>query len=220
MEIIMNIPYILEIELNTVANKPLYFMKRYINSMPCMQDFDHMEIRDLQVEFVSHVSQNRLSCISAGRQSGKTLTSMAYALWKAVVSEQPINIYLIFGRSQMLLSSSENMEYMIRMLPNFMINSIESHTYSNKWTINKSKLTFVQASSFGLNDLDHTTQEELYIFDEYAYFPDNFDTSVIDQIAIRHSNASIVLISSESDRPNDFHQRMNPVPVRFEPHNI
>jgi hypothetical protein len=179
-----------------------YFIKTYVKVINLKTGLVPFELYPYQEEMVDHFNANRFSIVLACRQSGKSVTSVAWLLWYvcfqsdktvAVLANKGATAREMLGRLTLML---ENLPFFLQ--PGCKILNKGSIVFSNE-----SKIIAASTSASSIRGLS----VNVLFLDEFAFVNDaaTFYTSTYPVITSA-DNTKVIITSTPNGVGNQFHK--------------
>ena len=147
-------------------NDPVYFAKYCTLMTP--EGLQRVTLRDYQIEYLKHLQNNRFSIFLSCRQSGKSTTTMIYALWMALFHTDK-NILILSKSGAAGIDLVSKAKECFAALPYFLKTGV------NRW--NQSSISFDSSSKISTEAFSDTAglgqTINVLILDEFAWCPPN-----------------------------------------------
>ena len=145
---------------------PVYFAKYCTLMTP--EGLQRVTLRDYQIEYLRHLQHNRFSIFLSCRQSGKSTTTMIYALWMAIFHTDK-NILILSKSAAAGIDLVSKAKECFAALPYFLKPGV------NRW--NQSSISFDSSSKISTEAFSDTAglgqTINVLILDEFAWCPPN-----------------------------------------------
>ena len=190
------------LEYQKCMKDPVYFAVTYLKVINLDEGFVPFELYDYQEKMFNHFNDNRFSIVLACRQSGKSISSVAYILWYAVFhSEQTIAILANKGATSREMLS--RITLMLENLPFFLQPGCKA---LNKGSIEFSNNSRIIASATSGSSIRGMSINLLFL-DEFAFVENDaeFYTSTYPVIS-SGKNTKVIITSTRNGVANVFHK--------------
>jgi hypothetical protein len=189
-------------EMTRCTNDPVHFCTSWFKVIHLDKGLVDFNLYPYQKNMVQHFEDNRFSIVLACRQSGKSVSSLAYLLWKAMmVPDTKIGILANKG------STSKEMLARITL----MLENIPFFLQPGCKTLNKSHIHFsnnseILAASTSSSSIRGFSMNLIYL-DEFAFVQDaaTFYTSTYPVIS-SGKNSQVIITSTANGIGNQFHK--------------
>ena len=164
----------------------------------------YFEPYDYQKELLTKFMKHRFNVGLASRQSGKTTTVVAYALWYAIFNDNK-NIGIVSNKEKTAKMIISRFKQMYEALPNWLKPGVESYAKTYVEFDNKTKVVISATSPNAFRG----ESMNLLILDEFAFVPrgqaTEFWASNYPTISAS-KDSRIIIISTPNGMFNTFHQ--------------
>ena len=189
-------------ELEKCRKDPAYFTRTYLKVIHLDKGLVDFNLYPYQERMFDHFRDNRFSIVLACRQSGKSVSSIAYLLWKAMFhGESKIGILANRGAT-----AKEMLARITLMLEN-----IPFYLQPGCKTLNKGSILFsnnseIRAESTSSNSIRGFSMNLIYL-DEFAFVNDaaKFYTSTYPVIS-SGKKSQVIITSTANGMGNQFHK--------------
>ena len=181
---------------------PIYFAKTYLKVINLDSGLVPFQLYDYQENMFAHFNSNRFSIVLACRQSGKSISSVAYILWYAVFHpEQTIAILANKGATAREMLS--RITLMLENLPFFLQPGCKA---LNKGSVEFSNNSRIIASATSGSSIRGMSINLLFL-DEFAFVENDaeFYTSTYPVIS-SGKNTKVIITSTRNGIANVFHK--------------
>lgn len=120
-------------EIRKCINSPIYFIETYTKIRSLDKGFITPKLRPYQIRILDSLVENRFVLVMAGRQSGKSITTILYLLWKFTFCPDSV-IGICANKEAMAKENLDRLASMYRDLPIWLkpsVNSFNKKSLSN-----------------------------------------------------------------------------------------
>ena len=152
------------LEYQKCMQNPAYFARTYCKIISLNEGLVPFELYDYQEQMFNHFNDNRFSIVLACRQSGKSISSVAYLLWYALFNSEK-NIAILANKGATAREMLSRVTLMLENLPFFLQPGTKT---LNKGSIefgNNSKILAAATSGSSIRGLSIS----LLFLDEFAF---------------------------------------------------
>ena len=180
---------------------PAYFARTYCKIISLNDGLVPFELYDYQEEMFNHFNNNRFSIVLACRQSGKSISSVAYLLWYALFNSEK-NIAILANKGATAREMLSRVTLMLENLPFFLQPGTKT---LNKGSIefgNNSKILAAATSGSSIRGLSIS----LLFLDEFAFIENatEFYTSTYPVIS-SGKDTKVIITSTANGIGNQFY---------------
>ena len=180
---------------------PAYFARTYCKIISLNDGLVPFELYDYQEEMFNHFNDNRFSIVLACRQSGKSISSVAYLLWYALFNSEK-NIAILANKGATAREMLSRVTLMLENLPFFLQPGTKT---LNKGSIefgNNSKIVAAATSGSSIRGLSIS----LLFLDEFAFIENatEFYTSTYPVIS-SGKDTKVIITSTANGIGNQFY---------------
>lgn len=121
------------VEIRKCINSPIYFIETYTKIRSLDKGFITPKLRPYQIRILNSLVENRFVLVMAGRQSGKSITTILYLLWKFTFCPDSV-IGICANKEAMAKENLDRLASMYRDLPIWLkpsVNSFNKKSLSN-----------------------------------------------------------------------------------------
>lgn len=121
------------VEIRKCINSPIYFIETYTKIRSLDKGFITPKLRPYQIRILNALVENRFVLVMAGRQSGKSITTILYLLWKFTFCPDSV-IGICANKEAMAKENLDRLASMYRDLPIWLkpsVNSFNKKSLSN-----------------------------------------------------------------------------------------
>lgn len=190
-------------EYRRCAASPEYFIEHYVKVVTIDRGLVPLKLYDCQKEIINAFNANRKILLKAGRQIGKTTTTMGYLLWFILFNEQK-QVAILANKEATSKEILGRIKLAYENLPMWMQVGVVEW---NKISIDLENGCKILASSTSSSAIRGFTFALIYL-DEFAFVPHNiaeeFFTSVYPTIS--SGLTSKIIISSTPNGMNHFYR--------------
>ena len=189
------------IEYDKCMNDPAYFARTYCKIISMDEGLVSFELYDYQEEMFKHFDNNRFSIVLACRQSGKSISSVAYLLHYAIFNSEK-NIAILANKGATAREMLSRVTLMLEHLPFFLQPGTKA---LNKGSIefgNNSKIIASATSGSSIRGLSIS----LLFLDEFAFVENatEFYTSTYPVIS-SGKDTKVIITSTANGIGNQFY---------------
>ena len=180
---------------------PAYFARTYCKIISLNEGLVPFELYDYQEQMFNHFNDNRFSIVLACRQSGKSISSVAYLLWYALFNSEK-NIAILANKGATAREMLSRVTLMLENLPFFLQPGTKT---LNKGSIefgNNSKIVAAATSGSSIRGLSIS----LLFLDEFAFIENatEFYTSTYPVIS-SGKDTKVIITSTANGIGNQFY---------------
>ena len=176
------------------ANSPQYFIENYINIVHLERGLVPFEMYDFQKKMVSTFHENRFVICKVGRQSGKSVTVIAYLLWYLLFNES-VSVAMLANKSATSRELLSRMQLAYENLPFWLQQGVGVWNKGSFELENGSKIISSATSSSAIRG----SSFNLVFLDEFAFVENNlaedFFRSVFPTIS-SGQNTKLIIVST------------------------
>lgn len=155
-------------EIKKCAEDKVYFVRKYIKIIALGKGIVPFDLWDFQEEMIKTFDANRFVICKIPRQSGKTITTVAYLLWLILFKEN-YNIAILAHKGAAANSILGRLKLAYENLPMWLQHGIIEWNKGNIELENGSKIGAFATGSDGLR----SGSFDVVLLDEFAFVPDN-----------------------------------------------
>lgn len=184
------------------SKDPSYFAVTYCKIINLDKGLVNFELYPYQTKMFNHFNDNRFSIVLACRQSGKSISSVAYLLWYAIFHPEK-NIAILANKGQTAREMLSRVTLMLENLPFWIQPGCKS---LNKGSIEFSNNSKIMAASTSASSIRGFSINLLYL-DEFAFVEDaaTFYTSTYPVIS-SGQDTKVIITSTANGIGNTFHK--------------
>lgn len=190
-------------ELLKCSQDPIYFIENYIKIIS-KSKLVTFEMRNYQKKYIELLQNNTRSIIKWGRQSGKSISTAAFIVWKIIFGDN-IKVLLAADQLDKAVEQLKRIKEMIELLPIWMQQGVKTWNAKRIILSNSSE---VRAAATHPRSASGYTVNFLYL-DEFALVEPNiardFVSSVFPTVS-SDPNAQIAISSTPRGIGNPFHE--------------
>ena len=176
------------------ANSPEYFIVNYIKIVHLERGLVPFEMYDFQKKMVSTFHENRFTICKVGRQSGKSVTVIAYLLWFLLFNES-VSVAMLANKSATSRELLSRMQLAYEHLPFWLQQGVGVWNKGSFELENGSKIISAATSSSAIRG----SSFNLVFLDEFAFVENNlaedFFRSVFPTIS-SGQNTKLMIVST------------------------
>lgn len=189
-------------ELVRCTNDPAYFAKTYLKVIHLDRGLVNFDLYPYQEKMFDHFSNNRFSIVLACRQSGKSISSVAYLLWKAMFYPET-KIGVLANKGGTAREMLARITLMLENVPFFLQPGCKT---LNKGSILFSNNSEIRAESTSSNSIRGFSMNLIYL-DEFAFVKDaaTFYTSTYPVIS-SGKTSQVIITSTANGIGNQYHK--------------
>jgi hypothetical protein len=189
-------------ELFKCTQDPVYFCKKYLKVIHLDRGLVDFELYPYQEKMMRHFEENRFSIVLACRQSGKSVSSVAYLLWKALFYPE-MKIGILANKGATAREMLARITLMLENIPFFLQPGCKT---LNKGSILFSNNSEIRAESTSSNSIRGFSMNLLYL-DEFAFVKDaiTFYTSTYPVIT-SGKTSQVIITSTANGMGNMYHK--------------
>tara|TARA_R110000744_G_scaffold77895_1_gene153478 strand:+ start:4122 stop:5738 length:1617 start_codon:yes stop_codon:yes gene_type:complete len=189
------------LEYQKCMQNPAYFARTYCKIISLNEGLVPFELYDYQEQMFNHFNDNRFSIVLACRQSGKSISSVAYLLWYALFNSEK-NIAILANKGATAREMLSRVTLMLENLPFFLQPGTKT---LNKGSIefgNNSKILAAATSGSSIRGLSIS----LLFLDEFAFIENatEFYTSTYPVIS-SGKDTKVIITSTANGIGNQFY---------------
>ena len=190
------------VEYAKCMQSPAYFAENFIKIISLDRGLVPFELYDYQEEMFEHFNANRFSVVLACRQSGKSVSSVAYLLWYAIFNPEK-TIAILANKGSTAREMLGRITLMLENLPFFLQPGCKS---LNKGSIEFSNNSRIVAASTSGSSIRGMSVNLLYL-DEFAFVEraGEFYTSTYPVIS-SGVDTKVIITSTANGIGNIFHK--------------
>ncbi len=184
------------------SQDPVYFTEKYMKVIHPDRGLVSFKLYDYQRKIVNHFNENRFSIVLSCRQSGKTASTTAYLLWKALFSPEE-TIVILANKGSTAKEILGRITLALENVPFFLQPGCKE---LNKMSISFSNNTRLIAAATSSNSVRGMSATILYL-DEFAFVnkASEFYTSTYPIIS-SGNKTKVIITSTPNGIGNMFHQ--------------
>ena len=181
---------------------PVYFAKKYCKVISLDQGLVPFELYPYQEKMFEQFNSNRFNVVLACRQSGKSISSVAYLLWYAIFTPEQ-TIAVLANKGQTAREMVSRVTLMLENLPFFLQPGCKS---LNKFSIEFSNNSRIVSSSTSGSSIRGMSVNLLYL-DEFAFVEraGEFYTSTYPVVS-SGKDTKVIITSTANGIGNIFHK--------------
>lgn len=181
---------------------PTYFAKKYVKVISLDDGLVPFNLYPYQEKMFSHFQKNRFSIVLACRQSGKSISSVAYLLWYACFHSEK-TIAILANKGAIAREMLARITLMLENLPFFLQPGCKA---LNKGSIEFSNNSRIIASATSGSSIRGLSVNLLFL-DEFAFVDDDarFYTSTYPVVA-SGKNTQVIITSTANGIGNVYHK--------------
>lgn len=190
------------IEYQKCMNDPAYFAENYIKIINLDKGLVNFKLYPYQRDMINHFNDNRFSVVLACRQSGKSISTLAYIMWYAIFHPEK-NCAVLANKGETAREMLSRITLMLENLPFFLQPGCKS---LNKGTIHFSNNSKIFARATSASSI-RGSSVNLLMLDEFAFVENaiEFYTSTYPVISSGESS-KIIITSTANGVGNMFHK--------------
>ena len=192
-------------ELLKCAKDPIYFIKTYVKIKHPKRGKIPFNLYDYQEDLIHRYQGNRFNIIMSARQTGKTETSCAYLLWRAIFHMDE-TILIASNKSSNAMEIIAKIQYSYEELPSWLKPGIDESNW-NKHTCAFDNKTRIVASTTS-KDSGRGLAISLVYVDEFAFVPAHVQEQFWDAITPTISTGGSMIITSTPNGDSNLFARM------------
>lgn len=184
------------------VNDPIYFCKSWLKVIHLDRGLVDFNLYPYQENMFEHFNENRFSIVLACRQSGKSVSSIGYLLWRAMFFPDT-KIGILANKGSTAREMLARLTLMLENIPFFLQPGCK--------TLNKSHIHFsnnseIRAESTSSNSIRGFSMNLIYL-DEFAFVQDaaTFYTSTYPVVS-SGQDTQVVITSTANGMGNQFHK--------------
>lgn len=191
------------IEYSKCMNDPAYFARTYCKIINIDDGLVNFDLYPYQEEMFQHFEDNRFSIVLACRQSGKSISSVAYLLWHAIFhSEKTIAILANKGATAREMLS--RITLMLENLPFFLQPGCKALNKGSIEFSNNSKIIAAATSGSSIRGMSVST----LFLDEFAFVENDAEFYTSTYPVISSGKTSRVIITSTANGVGNVYQKI------------
>lgn len=180
------------LELKKCSEDVFYFLENYVKITTADAEVVPFILYPYQKKFISAMEKNRMSILLSARQTGKTQSVAAYALWKIIFNES-FKVLVLAHKQAMAKEILDRIKSMYEHIPFWMQHGIVECNKSQIELVNKSRITCSATTA----DAGRGSTNSLVISDEFAAVKksvaDDFMSSVFPSISSGKKTQLVIL---------------------------
>ena len=190
------------IEYKKCMEDPVYFAKKYCKVIHLDRGLVNFELYPYQEEMFDHFNTNRFSIVLACRQSGKSISSVAYILWFALFHSEK-NIAILANKGATAREMLARVTLMLENLPFFLQPGTKALNKGSIEFSNNSKILASATSGSSIRGLSIN----LLFLDEFAFVENDaqFYTSTYPVVS-SGKDTKVIITSTANGIGNVFHK--------------
>lgn len=190
------------VEYAKCMSDPAYFARKYVKIISLDDGLVPFELYDYQEKMFDHFSANRFSIVLACRQSGKSISSVAYLLWYALFHPEQ-TIAILANKGATAREMLARVTLMLENIPFFLQPGCKA---LNKGSIEWSNNSRIVASATSGSSIRGLSVNLLFL-DEFAFIDNDalFYTSTYPVISAG-KKTKIIITSTANGVGNVFHK--------------
>jgi len=182
------------IELNICSNDPIYFINKYCYIVNLDDGLIQFKTRDYQDELITRIHKNNRVIVKFPRQSGKTVSTAAYAVWQLIF--RPFSaIAILANKAKTAIGILQKVRLLYENLPHWIQIGVKEWNKGSVELENNSRIEASATSSSAIRSMSIST----LIIDECAFVEkgiwSDFFASVYPTVS-SSKKAKIILIST------------------------
>ena len=184
------------------VNDPVYFCTKYLKVISLDDGLVPFKLYPYQEDMFKHFDKNRFSIVLACRQSGKSISSVAYLLWYACFHPEK-TIAILANKGQVAREMLARITLMLENLPFFLQPGTKA---LNKGSLEFSNNSRIIASATSGSSIRGMSVNLLYL-DEFAFVEraNEFYTSTYPVISAG-TDTKVIVTSTANGIGNTFHK--------------
>lgn len=184
------------------TNDPAYFATNYLKVIHLDRGLVPFELYPYQEQMFEHFKKNRFSIVLACRQSGKSISSVAYLLWYAIFHADK-NIAILANKGSTSREMLARVTLMLENLPFFLQPGCKSLNKGSIEFSNNSKILATGTSSSSIRGFSIN----LLFLDEFAFVERaaEFYTSTY-PVVTSGTTTQVIITSTANGIGNQFHK--------------
>ena len=151
-------------EYSKCMNDPAYFARTYLKVIHLDRGLVPFDLYDYQEKMFDHFNKNRFSIVLACRQSGKSISSVAYLLWYAIFNPEKV-IAILANKGATAREMLSRVTLMLENLPFFLQPGCKTLNKGSIEFSNNSKIIAAATSGSSIRGLSVS----LLFLDEFAF---------------------------------------------------
>lgn len=155
-------------EYKKCMNDPIYFTRKYMKIVALGKGIVPFDLYDFQEEMITTFSKNRFVICKIPRQSGKSITTIAYLL-HTILFNQNFNIAILAHKGSAANGLLQRLKLAYENLPTWLQSGILEWNKGNIELENGSKIGAFATSADGLRSGSY----DVILLDEFAFVPNN-----------------------------------------------
>ena len=189
-------------EYSRCLNDPTYFVENYVKVISLDKGLVPFKLYPYQGNMFNHFNENRFNIVLACRQSGKSISSVAYLLWYACFNSEK-TIAILANKGSTSREMLARITLMLENLPFFLQPGCKA---LNKGSIEFSNNSRIIASATSGSSIRGMSVNLLYL-DEFAFVEKaaEFYTSTYPVISAGN-NTKVIITSTANGIGNQFHK--------------
>jgi len=190
------------IEYKKCMENPVYFAKKYCKVIHLDRGLVNFELYPYQEEMFDHFNNNRFSIVLACRQSGKSISSVAYILWFSLFHSEK-NIAILANKGATAREMLARVTLMLENLPFFLQPGTKALNKGSIEFSNNSKIIASATSGSSIRGLSIN----LLFLDEFAFVENDaqFYTSTYPVVS-SGKDTKVIITSTANGIGNVFHK--------------
>jgi len=155
-------------ELVRCTEDPVYFIKKYVKIVNVDRGLIPFDMYDFQADLVNAFHENRFSIVKFPRQSGKSVTTIAFILWSVLFNEEYV-VAILANKGSLAREQLSRLQKAYEYLPKWIQQGIVTWNKGNIEFENGSKVFAYSTSADGVRG----NSFNLVMLDEFAHVPHN-----------------------------------------------
>jgi len=190
------------IEYKKCMEDPVYFAKKYCKVIHLDRGLVNFELYPYQEEMFDHFNSNRFSIVLACRQSGKSISSVAYILWFSLFHSEK-NVAILANKGATAREMLARVTLMLENLPFFLQPGTKALNKGSIEFSNNSKIIASATSGSSIRGLSIN----LLFLDEFAFVENDaqFYTSTYPVVS-SGKDTKVIITSTANGIGNVFHK--------------
>ena len=189
-------------EYTKCMQNPVYFAEKYIKIISLDEGLVPFALYPYQEEMFKHFNANRFSIVLACRQSGKSISSVAYLLWYAIFNPEK-TIAVLANKGSTAREMLGRITIMLENLPFFLQPGCKIVNKSNIDFSNNSRIVAAATSGSSIRGMS----VNLLFLDEFAFVENDaeFYTSTYPVVSAG-ADTKVIITSTANGVGNVFHR--------------
>lgn len=190
-------------ELKKCKADPVYFAENYVKIIVLGVGIVQFPIWDWQKDYIRCLHLNRFVIAKIGRQSGKTITSVAYFLHQLLFNPTSINIAILAHKEKQAQDVLARLKLAFEYLPNFLQQGVIEW---NKRAIEFANHAKAESGATSNASIRGSSRDIVYL-DEFAHVPNNMALEFFDSVypVITSGKTTKMVITSTPKGLNHFY---------------